>query len=985
MKISKQIKRIQLTGVITFPLFIGVIINLFIIITSLLLDLFNFNSSFPTIVIITFLSLLVLIIFTFLTYIFKNYIIPSIKTLELKVFSERKFLLDTIIEAEKKNIKIDIPQTDLINPKLNTLNNKYTLLLVGTTIIFVILTFLNIKGITTKGINEFILFLSEKPKITYNRFISITIPLRVELLSSFSGDFYLNADKLYKLEKAENLYKIELSTTKTNIDILVQKYGIWKKLDTLNLTFLHDLTIINQNVKVFYKNIEIQTYDYLPSLEVVEGSRVIINFEFSHPLKKVIHHIPITSKNITENQLTLEIFPRKSINFDVEVEDKFGRKTKIEGIQITIKSNDIPNVIIKYPEKDLTPISSFILNGYGEIVDNDRIAKIWMNIYITNRLTSITKTKTNLLEEKGIKFLPNENFEFEIDSIKAGLLPGDEITISIFAQDIYGAIGKNSRKIYLPTFSEITRMLEKELSEKKTEISKQREEIRELQRNISRNRIDTSKLLDKLENLKSTITNLQNFSEKLSDIYSQLDRTKTLQEDIKRIENISKKLENILSDREFKEIVEKLTKDRTFNPQQVSKKLEDINRALTELEIEINKLNEMRDILKSLSQIRELEEILKRERTQENQNEFDQKLKEFLNSKEFNNLSQEFKTSFMEKLKQIQKAITEKNKNNQISQIFKDIDFEIFKEIMKKVSEINRKQKERFWDVYFKVLSSQVELTKSKKNVDILSLRFPRISIEYMSNEFSNVSESIKEFRITMRNFLNDFALDPNISMVYYDIETIITELEKDFTFFRDAVSSGISYNISQSIGNMINKTSKVLYKLLELQDKMNEGINLSPSGVNLSSLMEMYKQIMKMLSEMLNEGINSEKLSQLEQLLQEAIKEAENLRAKNPGDSRAKEIVEQLKDILNKVKEQKISSAYEKSKEIEFNLLEYQRGMFEKGLSEKREAERPKPFTPKKPPTLIETTSKTTIKDSYIRSKYLEVINSFKKLLSED
>lgn len=945
----------------------------------------DFNSRFPTIIPLMILFILIIAIISYLIYSFKNYFFITTKTIELKIFSKRKLLLDTIIDAENKNLNLEIPQKELINSKLKTLTRRYLIVLTLLSVSLSMTLFFNLKGITTNGLKEFISFFTQKPTITYNNFISSTIPLKVEIVSQYSGEFYLNADKIYKFKKTGNNYTIEIHTTKTNIDIIAQKYGIWKKISTITPTLLHDLTLIKQHIKVLYQNIEIQNYDYLHPLEIVGGSKVIINFEFSHPIKKITSQTPLLY-SISQNNITLEIIPKNSINFSIEVEDKFNRKIKIDNIQITLKSNDTPTIVIKYPEKDLTMISSFIINGYGEIVDNDQIIKSWMNIYITNKLTSLVKIKSNIIsEDRGIRFIAGEEFRFELDSTKANFLPGDDITIVIFAKDVYGAIGKGLRKIYLPTFSEINKMLEKEIKERKTEISKQRQEIRELQKNIYENKITPSELLDKIENLKSTITNIQSFSEKLSDIYSQLDRTKTLNEDIKRIETISKKLENIITDKEFKEIVEKISKDRNINTQQLSKKLEDINRALTELEIEVNKLSEMRDILKSISRIRELEEILRQSNNQGNLSDYEQKLREFLNSKEFNNLSQEFQTSFLDKLKNIQKTIEGKNKNNNLQEIFKDIDFEIFKEMMKKLSEINQKQRNKFWEIYFKVLSSQIELTKSKKNIDILSLRYPRISVEYMSEDFGRVSENVKKFRTTMREFLNDFALDPNITSLYYDIETIILEIESDFTFFRDAVSSGISYNISQSIGKMINKTSKVLYKLLELQDKMNEGINISPSGINISSLMEMYKQIMKMLSEMLKEGIDEGKISQLEQLLQEAIKEVEQLKAKNPSDGRAKEIVEQLKDILNKVKERKISSAYEKSKEIEFNLMEYQRGMFEKGLSEKRESERPKTYQPKNPPTILEPTTKTTIKDSYIRNKYIEVINSFKKLLSEE
>ncbi|MGC8870472.1 MAG: hypothetical protein ACP5PT_05225 [Brevinematia bacterium] len=316
---------------------------------------------------------------------------------------------------------------------------------------------------------------------------------------------------------------------------------------------------------------------------------------------------------------------------------------------------------------------------------------------------------------------------------------------------------------------------------------------------------------------------------------------------------------------------------------------------------------------------------------------------------------------------------------------FKDLDFEIFKEVMKQLSELSRKQREKFWDIYFKVLSSQVSLTKSKDNIEVLSYRFPKIENEMMEKDFKNISDAIKDFKLAIKELISTFSKDPEVYEVFSEIQTEVRDVEMNFNLFTDAVSSGSSYSLILSISEIANRMSNILFKMLDLLDKMNEGINVAPSGVSLNQLIEMYKEIARMLSEMVNQGDSDRNISKLESMLKEAVQKASDLEAKNPGDGRAKQIREELEDILNKVREGKLKLALEKSKVVDFNLLEYQRGMFEKGLSEKREAERPKKYSIRRVNEFIENLKPSAMKDSYIMDKYFEIMNKYKKLIVGD
>ncbi|MCX8028583.1 MAG: hypothetical protein N2712_01120 [Brevinematales bacterium] len=985
MYITKLVKSAKTISILNYILISLLGVLLISLSFSILLTILDFNFIIPPIIFIILITITLAVIITLVLKQILKLLPTTNANIERLILSKRQFLIDSLIEADRKNINI-LTQKDeeTISKSLKKLLKTQIGILLIT-----ILLLVGILGIVIKnknGIEELYNFLFSSPHIEYNDYISSSIPISIKLIPTYKAEFFASAENIYYLTNSNNILNTSFYTSSTNITIFARKYGIIKEIQKLTPKFISELALLNQIVEIYFNNIKLSSYDYIPTIEAVKGSKIILNLEFSHNIKDAITqpNLREVSINLNRNKVTLTIKPTKKFEFDIKVSDIFSRNLNLEGIQILIRTNDIPIVNIKYPEKDLILISKFILEGYGEIVDNDRIINSWMEIEISNSLIGITKkikTPTNI---NGISFKYEENFSFVLDSTIYNFLPGDYVKVTIFAKDIYGDIGFDKRTIYLPTFSQIAKMLDKGLQETKEKISKQKENIIESRYEINKRKIDTSKLIERIQSLKELSTNLTELTEAIKNIYEQIDKTKSIKEEFEKLDKISEKLLNILNDKEFKEIVEKLSK-REYSPQQLSTKLEDITKALTELEMQVNKIMEFKDILKSISSIREIENKLEELSHKENNNQIDDKIKEFTKSEEFSRMSQEFKSSFLDKVKQIENAIKQKeNLSKEISKILKDMDFEIYKEIMRKLSEINKKQKSKLWEVYFNILSSQYLIQKSKKEIDKVALRYPKIAVEILKDKFRDVSTAIKHFRLTLNEFLNDFSLNPELSQVYSEIEYVTRELEKEFNFFTEAISSGISFSISSSTQNIIDKISFILSKLLDLYEKMNEGMNIQQAGVNINDIMETYRQISKALKEMLENGINEKELSEIEKLLEEAIKQAKSLEGKDNISGNAKRIREELEEILNKIKERKLELAYEKAKNTELNLLEYQRGMFERGISEKREAEKPKHYNPPKLAIIPNISDKKiSIKDPFIRKKYLEIVNKYRKIIN--
>ncbi|MEN2997541.1 MAG: hypothetical protein ABDH28_00665 [Brevinematia bacterium] len=989
MKIPVLVKSIILLGRINLSLATVISLLILILSSSIILTIFDFNSEIPSIILVILVIILLLFALVLLEVRLVKSFTFSCGRLETLLFSKRRFLLDSIMEAYNKQKSINIEEEKDLKRKLK---DNLVIQIRWIALLSLFLMFLTILLATegSNGIRELYNFINSDIEVNYNRYISSDIPLRVEVKPNFRGDFFVHSESITKLTPTGKGFTAEVFTSSSNAVLLARKYGILKKIKLLSLRYLTEFSLLSQNVEVFFGSLKLSSYEYIPTLELVKGSKVFIHLDFSQDVSNVSfsrnYGIKWTKKD-KSNSIVIFLVANTPKKFSIEAMDNFGRKLRIEEIELRIVTNDIPLVSIKYPEKDLTLVSRFVLEGYGEITDNHTIVDSWLDISVSNSLTGITKKIQSLRGEgRGIAFSYKEGFSFTLDSFIAGFLPGDNIKITVYAKDIYGAVGNASRSIYLPTFSEITRMMNEEINEKKKDTSSWKEELLQLKYDVTRNKVSFSQLIDKLQSLRSFITNISEFSEKAREIYEQLDRTKSLIDEFKKLEDISTKLENILNDKEFRKIVETLMREKDNNQHQALRKIDELTKAITELDMEINRLSELRDIIRSISQTREIESSLYEGIDRNDMGEFNRKVEEFLKSEEFQKMSGEFRSSFLEKIRQIDKLLKENKKNTKenFSEIFKNIDFEIFKEAMRQLSQMQKKQREKFWEIYFGVLSSQISLTKAKKEIDKLGLKIPRINLEHIKDEFKIVSDSVKNFRLTMRDFLDNFSLEPSLSEIFSEIEYNVMEIEKDFNFFTDAVSSGVTYYVSQNIANMIGRTSSVLSKLLELLESMDKNINISPSGVSLSEIMEMYNQILKMMSQALEEKTSEEILSNLEKLLGKAIQKARELEAKSPGDGMAREIRERLEEILDKIKKGELLLANTKAKELEFNMLEYQRGMFEKGISEKREAERPKEYKAPKVENVINVQRKVYIRDPFIHSKYLEVLNNYRKMISE-
>jgi hypothetical protein len=997
--ITEKIHLIRIVGILSFIAFSVLNISLVLFVFSSLLFYLRDEFFIPPFWISLSLTFAFLIAVSLWGIKLFRVLVPSLGTVENKIFGERKLIVDTIIQLEKesKDPRDYIRSFNEVEKKIDNLTTDYLkkfVILVFSLIIAIALFFTYFKIVFV----DFYKFLSRDFEVSYNSFVSTDVPLKVEVSPHFNvgNVFVVVGDKVSELVRKENKFAGELAINEPKKDdevltfrVLIKKYGLIWDLTNVNVNFVGTFKLLSNYVRILYNGFEISSYDYIHDLNIVKGSEVVFEFIFSHRLSSVSikgSNLRFV-KNLSNNVAKISVTPVVGSAVNFSFTDSMGRTFELGPVYISIRTNDVPNVSIKYPEKDMMiTLPSFLLDGFGEIVDSDDIILADAYASVSNTLTSYVRKVKDL----NFKF-DGSTFTFSLDSKKEGLLPGDNVIINVIAKDVYGAVGVGTRIVYLPTFSQLAKMLENELKNVSNQISSTKEDVFDLKDTISDTSISEiskrTKILDKIEKLRNAISNIASSGEKLEEVLDTLDKYKSLSEEVNKLKNIREKLEKIMEDKEFNEIVSKLSSKANLNYEGLNKKIDDLGRALTELEMEVKKINEFKDVIKTVSKFSDIENSIMRNlgaNNNQGNSEIDKQLQEFMNSEEFKKLSENLKSSLMDKIKALKNSMNKKDSQG-IQNAIKDINFELFKELMKSMAELQNKQRNELWDRYLEVLNSQVLLIKSKDSLDNLRLIYPRIDKFRMSNEISLVNEAFKVYRISVSKLIDSVYLDISLSEDIFEIEKLLRGIEDNFYAFSSAVSSGSTYELVEILAGSINLTSFTLKKILDLGDKMREGINLSPSGVSMSELMEMYKQISSMLKDIMEGKGDSGILKELERLVRKAIQKARSLEASRPGDGDAKEVREELEKILDEIVRGNYSSAYDMTQKLDFNTLEYQRGMFEKGISEKREAERPKPFKSERIDNIVDSVKLEKLKSRYLRSKYIEVINNYRKAIMGD
>ncbi len=943
-----------------------------------------FSVYIPGIIPATVISIFFLATLIYLVKYLRRKFLIKYEDFEKSFFGKKNFFIPSVIQAKKeKLVEILLDQKDIIKKlvKFSTIKTSISLLI---TLFFICLSIIS-WNLGNYYVKDLIDFLSLSHNLTYSEFFSDDIPLNVKLKPKYQiQKAFLNfSNDIVELSKhddtfEENLYPKNIST---EYRILAHKYGLLLEISKFRSMYIPEFSIVSSRVKVFFKGKEIFSQDYSGYIELVSGSEILFEFVFSRKVKSV--YSPYHNLKIYSNVVFLKALPNKSTVIQVKVEDTFGKNLIISNL-VYVKTNSPPKIVFSSPNKDLKITSSqFSVEFAGEILDEEEIKSATVRIISTNKLTEYVKIhKSFLIPEK-------ENFNFTISSEEYNFSPGDIVNIEVLAKDIYESVGKGSRVLNFPTFSELAKEWKESTEKISKDTQKDIQNITEIKKEISKNELTSNKLLEISKKLKSIASNFANStlneSQNIIENYKYLDETLSIISEINRFENIINQLSNILTTEKISELVESFRDQKEFilRKSEHLDSIEKIRDKLTELEFQVNRLKEFSDAISLAGDIKELGKMLKEEIKQDKLSE---KIREITKKDQFKNLASEIKNSLMEKLKMIENMKkSQKLTKESIDKIIEEMSFELFREMLKNALNMVQNQKKITWEAYTNILNIQKGISEAKKFFSTKSIRYPRINVEISRKYTTLINQLVKDYRENVSKLLNSIVLDPSYAQIYNQLRDLFIAFEENFYMFNLAISSGITLSIYQNLDHMILTTSKTLSKILDIIDKINENMQISAGGgVSMEELIELQQKISEMLSKLLGQEVpNQESLSKLEELIKQAISKAEELGNKY-GISEANEIKKNLEELFEKVKTRKLDESLTKSKSIENNLLEYQKGMFKKGISAKFEAEKPKPFKLEK--TTVDKINYTELfKNSPFRKEYIEIINNYKKILEEE
>lgn len=625
---------------------------------------------------------------------------------------------------------------------------------------------------------------------------------------------------------------------------------------------------------------------------------------------------------------------------------------------------------------------------------------------------------------KNYKNQKEDTVFYLLDLSHLSLLPGDTIRLWFSVEDrgLDGSSRVSKSRIYkfwVPTYLEIYKETEKEMEEGISFLKGEGKEVSDFYR-------DLKNIQEKIENLKEK----KEFRE-IKEVIEEME--KSVEEMSRRFEEYSKKVSELLKryplDVELQEKLFELKElfNEIMTPE-LKKILEDIKEAIKKIdpeklkeayknlvlnqEILKEQIERMKEFLEKVRQEIKLKELIERMKKMEEKMEGMIKDMEKISLSEFENLKEEMKNlskdmeeiskSFKDEEKKIGEEIEEAKEEME----FANKDLETSKDMFSKgektcrgkmssSKEHVRKAREKTEEALSNLLSMRNRISQEKldeiffsslflsENQGILTKKIEKKeNIEDLEEEVFKNKETIRRFKdkvseIAKINFMFPKKILNYVFSAHYKSEELYEKI-KIFEF-KDLK------NISEEIENYLNLVSLEILKIKE------EG----QGGVS-SALMEALKRLSDIIKEQshineltqsilpleIGEAPSEEVLRSIERIagmqkslaekLKEMLEELKGSEGTEELQGKLERIVEEMKKVSEEIEKGEVKrEIVERQERILSRMLEIQRSVYKREFTQKRYAERPKPYTPMpSPKEIIE-------EDKIIKINLIKVLNS--------
>lgn len=630
-----------------------------------------------------------------------------------------------------------------------------------------------------------------------------------------------------------------------------------------------------------------------------------------------------------------------------------GIKRKMTICRISSLPNLPPKIVIENP----TSVFSYVpedmqLRISGNIFDEDGLKVIYLNYFLRGIL-------------RRIKIIPKSGWEipftFHIDLNKEGMLPGDQLTFYVFAEDPIGA--SDSTEMYyviFPTLEEIYKQEATKISETASkfiegvrEFSSIQTKLEEFGDSLKLGIKEKERTVDAVQNLVEDIYKITKEFENIMEILEDAKRTSLSPELLEKMRVVGEELYNLLK-HEFPELEKKLQELKHLGHPENLRKWEEIQRQSSEILERLSYLEKIIEMAKKEIMLKEIEEkienlVVKRQNLMENSQNMDFSQIEAEESK----LQSELDSTF-------------KSIESTLKDIGMNFDFrEYSHRILKKQSQILNSAYSKDRKSLKRLQTDQLEDLKGLLN------SFQNLKESAIKQELAKLLEIIGSIRRAL--LATSFSLEENITNRQY-IPYIIRSLERVRAMVREAgplilmassrvpklldmAKDSIYSNPILSL-NLINSAILELFRIQAQASMKDKG-----GGQGLDA-MKFLENLMKRQAQMINETVDALSLPiplpQFQQSLLEKTMELKNRLISMYMSASNSEVREQIEKAL-----QEIQKTEEKLKKGEFDkdILESQRktlkhmldahGIYKREeFTQRRYAEPAKPFVFKPPKT---------------------------------
>lgn len=957
LKVFKILKEIL---VYTLPLSFSTLLALFLV---------YLTKHFISLVFIP-LSIILSIIFA--VHLIAPKIIKEdvVNTLETWLTGENLFLLHSILELARKG-KNKILE-DLLNgihfdnkkfwnkliPRASLIAILYALLIVS--------TYMNVYLLKDGGIIEGLEVFVGTGKENWIHYPKTVLKDQIFTViveqKPFTDKYILKPSINSQISNKKIIFSISLQEKGNNSIKLYYEIFRIPRIEEFNIYCDENIKIISGKIEGYVNGIKLWEMEGLGDINTFENTELAFHIRSNVPLDKTSdisfenNNIVKNIQKIVSNEILDVLFEVKGIgSTKYSIIMKSGEKKLEKAFRIKIRPATSPYVSISFPDTNnilpilKTPFQIYIkYNAKDEVgISKINILGYLQNKLITERRKQFLNTNTYISYHKHIEeYEKNIEKTYLYDSTTYGgyFLPGDILQIYVVAENVFGKSSYTKISAYIPTFPELQKLLS-------TTIENLQSQIKKLE-----------KIMEQAENAESEKVYkelLENVGKNLEDIERDLKELELLAEELEKNVSTIEQLQKLVGD--MKKEIKNMKNTETIR---------DIKQMLSLMRKTLETLKNFSDIEKALKTIKEMEETIRSLISEEEKYKFLRKSLDTLKDIPLVKSNPVLK----DKMEKLEEALGEKNlvmvENNlqEIKNILEDLKkYEATKDIgnLKKILE----------EVYL----------EEAYYLGILQDRYKNFTGEGGWESIDGLNKAIVAGIQALPFYLTKIegiiATQPILIPYMLKLRNIHQEILIQFDSYKSAILDRIKPLVIVSYRAIFEnylKFEEILLELISLLNNMEEA-QAKADIYSLDQLISLQQQLVNAMKQFLeSSGEQAQKLLKSIEELQKRISSIANKLFKEAGG-----IKEEIKAVERDIEERRISQeTFERAKKILQNLLEYKKGIQEKGLSEKRKAERPQPYVVKPPqpelsPHLYTIPLNLSKYDKEILEKYVELLKN--------